>query len=455
MWFLLIPNNVLEKFPSNWISDFALEQDFNLGLDLKWWTHLDYKVDLTKPNKLNSDNNPDNNIEIEDLIDWIQATIEKRVNWLWVSEPNIYSSKAADEYHIIVELAWIKDIEKAKAIVWKTIQLEFKEFNESAAKENEQLYRDLEIRKSNWEDVDFTNIDLKSTWSETKLDWSFFKKAAVEFNQSWLPIVSIEFNVEWWKLFWEISSRNVWKQVAIFVWWTLISAPVINEAILWGSAQISWNFTIQSAVDLKNDLNTWAIWAPIILSWEHNVDASLWAESLKKSLVSWLLWLLMLILYMIYQYRLLWVIASIALAAYAFILLWLLKTSWAFWLPIVLTLAWIAWIILSIWMAVDANILIFERMKEERESWRGILASVEIWFDRAWTSIKDSNISSLITCAILIWFWTSMIRWFAVNLWIWILISMFTAVTFTRVFLILFLWKFNISDKFLFKNLKK
>lgn len=455
MWFTLIPNSILDKLPENWISTFIENQNFNLWLDLKGWTHLDYKVDLTKPNKLNSDDNPDNDVNIWDLIDWIQATIEKRVNWLWVSEPNIFSSKDADEYHIIVELAWIKDIEKAKKIVWKTIQLEFKEYDAKAAEENKAIYKELESKKSNWEEIDLKNIWLKDIWTETKLDWSYFRKAAVEFNRSWMPIVSIEFNEEWWKLFWEISSRNVWKQVAIFVWWTLISAPVINEPILWWSAQISWNFTIQSAVDLKNDLNTWAIWAPIILSWEHNVDASLWAESLHKSLIAWLFWLLVLILYMIYQYRVLWVVASIALISYAFILLWLLKISWAFWFPVVLTLAWIAWIVLSIWMAVDANILIFERMKEEKQTWKNILQSVEIWFDRAWTSIKDSNVSSLITCAILIWFWTSMIRWFAVNLWIWILISMFTAVTFTRWFLILFLSKFNISDKFLFKNLNK
>ena len=455
MWSVLIPNNILEKIPANWFTDFIQNQNFNLWLDLKWWTHLDYKVDLSKAKKLNTDNDPKNDVNIPDLIDWIQATIEKRVNWLWVSEPNIFSSKTADEYHIIVELAWIKDIEKAKEIVWKTIQLEFKEYDAELAAENEKIYKEAEEKQKKWEDIDLKNLPLKDVWTETKLDWSYFKRAAVAFNQAWMPIVSIEFNEEWWKLFWEISSRNVWKQVAIFVWWTLISAPVINEAILWWSAQISWNFTIQSAVDLKNDLNTWAIWAPIVLSWQHNVDASLWAESLQKSLTAWLFWLLILILYMIYKYRFLWVIASIALLAYSFILLWFLKISWAFWIPIVLTLAWVAWIILSIWMAVDANILIFERMKEERKSWKNILQSVEIWFDRAWTSIKDSNVSSLITCAILIWFWTSMIRWFAVNLWIWILISMFTAVTFTRAFLILVLTKFNFSDKILFKNFDK
>ena len=211
MWFFLLPNNVLEKLPFDWIKNFAQEQNFHLWLDLRWWTHLDYKVDLSKAKKLNSDNDPKNDVNIPDLIDWIQATIWKRVNWLWVSEPNIYSSKAADEYHIIVELAWIDDIEKAKAVVWKTIQLEFKEYNAEAAKENEKAYKDLEAKKTKWEKVDFENTKLKDVWTETKLDWSYFKKAAVSFNRAWMPIVNIEFNTEWWKLFWEISDFSILK----------------------------------------------------------------------------------------------------------------------------------------------------------------------------------------------------------------------------------------------------
>ena len=538
MWVFLLPNSVVEKIPSLWIKDILQAENFHLWLDLKWWSHLDYRIDLRKAYDYNNDDNPENDVNISEVIQWVQATIEKRVNWLWVSEPNIYLSKAADEHHIIVELAGIQDIEEAKKIVWKTIQLEFKELKniwseeediskakkiaeETLAKiswwenfeeiwektkssdwkivfsEKEKTKQNLPIWLENifenewfiseikeitdwtinneWYDIlnkwfsiikiiSKTENSIKykeiffstvpSRWKNTGLDGSNFKRANVQVLP-WSVVVNIEFDSEWWKLFWEITEKNKWKPIAIFVWWQLVSAPNVNEAILWWSAQITWNFTLKEWVNLKNDLNTWAIWAPIILSGQHNVDAMLWKESLEKSLKAWIWGLLILIIYMIIQYRFLWLVSGLALILYSIILLFILKTSWAVWIPIVMTLAWIAWIILSIWMAVDANILIFERTKEEIADWKNIIVSVSVWFDRAWNSIKDSNISSLITCAILIWFWTSMIRWFAINLAIWILISMFTAITFTRSFLMVFLSKVDISNKNLWGRLKK
>lgn len=533
MWIFFLPNSIVEQIPSFWIKNFIQEQKFHLWLDLKWWSHLDYRIDLRQAEKYNNDEDPENDVNINELIQWVQSTIEKRVNWLWVSEPNIYLSKAADEHHIVVELAWIKDIEEAKRIVWKTIQLEFKEFKEWSNEEEEKAevkkiaeealakiqwwedfseiwekvkssdwkidfstkeknkedlpqwledifekdwliseireitdwtvnnewyeldktwYSIINIISKKWDDIKYQEIffsTVPSVWKNTWLDGSHFKRANVVFNEVWSPIVNIEFDWEWWKLFWEITTRNVGKQVAIFVWGSVVSAPVVNWPILWWSAQITWNFDIPEAAELSKSLNTWAIWAPIILSGQHTVDAMLWKESLEKSLKAWIWWLIVLIAYMIFQYRFLWIVASIALIVYSIILLFILKTSWAIWIPIVLTLAWIAWIILSIWMAVDANILIFERMKEEIAEWKNKLASTSIWFDRAWSSIRDSNISSLITCLILIWFWTSMIRWFAINLAIWILISMFTAITFTRSFLMVVLPKLNLSEKML------
>lgn len=519
--FLLLPNSILDKIPLSFIPS----TNFHFWLDLKWWTHLDYKIDLRKIEKFNSDDNPENDVKINDLISWILATLSKRVNSLWVSEPNIYSSKTADEHHVVVELAWIQDIEKAKAIVWKTIQLEFKtrkeklnsekyrnevrkkvqKFQKKLRKENFlelwekektfdwkitftehkkvfkwdlpknlknifwkkwlikkikevnkwKAYLEWEFVENNWfslinvisSEWNFINYQeiffssMESVWKNTGLDGSKFKRANVVFSQVWLPIVNIEFDDEWWKMFWELTTKFVWKQFAIFVWGSLISAPVVNEAILWGSAQISWNFTIKEAVDLKNDLNTWAIWAPIILSGQNNIDAAIWAESLKRSLQAWITGLIILLIYMVYQYRLFWIIASIALILYSIFLLFVIKISWNLWMPIILTLAWTAGIILSIWMAVDANILIFERIKEELKDGKNKITAISIWFDRAWTSIRDSNISSLITCVILIWFWTSMIRWFAINLWIWILISMFSALTVTKTLLLVYFWK--------------
>lgn len=532
MAIFLIPGKYLDKMPNFPFKDLITSQNYHLWLDLKGWTHLDYRVDLTQVQKYNSDTDSTNDVDIKELIEWVRTTLEKRVNNLWVSEPNIYVSKSADEYHIIVELAWITDIEEAKSIVWKTIQLEFKELiwksEDDIKKEKDALsakadgiYNKLKDSNSFLEDwknteesldwnilfsleqrskseipesiIDFWDysewqvffnkkeiIDWAlasdwivvpktwysiikvwkkenilweeklsyeqifilsniSIWKSTWLDWSHFKRAQVVFNQAQAPLISIEFDSEWTELFWDITWRNVGKPVAIFVWWNLISSPVVNEKILWGSAQITWRFTLKDAVKLKSDLNTWAIWAPVLLSGQHQIEASIGAESLSRSVNAWLWWILILIIFMLHQYRFLWLVASLALIFYSIILLFILKQSWYLWVPIVLTLAWIAWIILSIWMAVDANILIFERMREELNAWKNIMSAISIWFSRAWPSIRDSNSSSLITCAILIWFGTSMIRWFAINLSIWIIISLFTAITITRSILLLVL----------------
>lgn len=538
MLIFILPGNFLSKLPDFPFRDFIVWHTFNLWLDLKWWTHLNYKVDLSKAEKNNSDNDSSNDVNIKELVEWIRTTLEKRVNGLWVAEPNIYISKAWSEQHIIVELAWVTDIEEAKAIVWKTIQLEFKElrneweweaeekalvktqadwilekalkapdfatfWNSVSTKDKRIVYsketttqKDLTwalidiwdmkswevvnklydvnlwkypdsgyIRDRKWflivKPLEKTGswdsllayeqifiMNTPSIWKDTGLDWSNFKRAKTSFDNAWNSIVNIEFDSEWWTLFWKITWGNIWKPIAIFVWWALISAPMVNEEILWWSAQISWNFSIHEATALKNDLNTWAIWAPVILSGQHQVEASLWAESLAKSINAWLWWVLALIIFMVFKYRILGLFASIALLMYSIILLFILKYSWIIWAPIVLTLAWLAWIVLSIWMAVDANILIFERTKEEINDWKNMLSAVSIWFSRAWSSIRDSNFSSLITCFILIWFWTSMIRWFAINLSIWIIISMFTAITVTRTMLFVFLPKMS-------KGLKK
>ena len=527
MTIFILPVSFLEKFPDFPFKQYLIAQNYHLWLDLKWWTHLNYKVDLSNAQRYNLDDDKTNDVVIPELVEWVRATLEKRVNWLWVSEPNIYISKMDEEYRIIVELAGVTDIEKAKDIVWKTIQLEFKELidddsdetlkeKELIKKQSEQIFAKAKIAKdfkvywesivsSDWKiefstqsktqdelvseikwiwdleqwkvydampeivswtiyidslaipktwysiikvlwkegwKINYEQIFIStviSKWKTTWLDGSHFKRAQVVFNQAQAPLVSIEFDTEWAKLFWEITWKNVWRPLAIFVWWNLISSPMVNEEILWWVAQITGNFTLKEAVLLKTDLNTWAIWAPVVLSGQHQVEASLWEKSLNLSINASLWWLLALLLYMIYKYRILWVVAAVALLVYSIILLFILKNSGAMWVSIVLTLAWVSGIILSIWMAVDANILIFERMKEEIKDWKNLMSAVSIWFDRAWSSIRDSNFSSLITCGILIWFWTSMIRWFAINLSLWILISMFTAITFTKTVLLVLL----------------
>lgn len=272
-----------------------------------------------------------------------------------------------------------------------------------------------------------------NNWKATGLDGSHFRRATVAFNQLNQPYVAIEFDEEGGALFADITGRNVGKSVAIFVGGELISAPNVNEKINGGSAQITGNYTLKSASQLSQDLNTGAIPAPIGLVGQYQIGATLGDAALQKSIYAGILGLIILGIFMLLYYRFLGLIVNFALIVYAVIIIFILKSGF----PIVMTLAGIAGIILSIGMAVDANILIFERMKEELNDGKNISAAIKIGFERAWSSIRDSNLSSLITCAILFWFGTSIIRGFAVTLSVGILVSMFTAITVTRTVLYL------------------
>lgn len=320
-------------------------------------------------------------------------------------------------------------------------------------------------------------------WKSTELTGQYFSRADVTFDQQYLPQVAIQFNPEGARLFEQLTEKNIGKRIAIFVGGELISAPQVSEKIPGGQAVINGDFNIDTARNLAQNLNTGAIPAPITLVGQYSIGASLGQEALTQSLTAGLIGVLLLALFMALYYRGPGMIANIALAVYSIILIFLIKASlplgvalaisltafafisvrivqdpnepflektisllvacfalffFTFLLstPVVMTLAGIAGVILSIGMAVDANVLIFERIKEELKSGRSYLSAVETGFDRAWSSIRDSNFSSLITCAILYYFGTSIIRGFALNLAAGILISMFTAVTVTRVLMI-------------------
>ncbi|MBD3327922.1 protein translocase subunit SecF [Candidatus Peregrinibacteria bacterium] len=325
-------------------------------------------------------------------------------------------------------------------------------------------------------------IAQQDPWQDTGLTGEQFVRADAQIDQQTLqPYVEIHFNAEGAKLFEEITERNIGKPLAIFVGGQLISAPNVNQAISGGNAVIQGNFTVETADDLARDLNTGAIPAPITLAGQHTIGASLGADSLQRSLSAGGVGLILVILFMIAYYRLPGLLSSVALGAYAAILIFLIKAALP--LPyalliaillfiiliyriantdesgveksisallavvvlffvtfilsqsVVLTLAGVAGVILSIGMAVDANILIFERIKEELNEGRPLSGAIEVGFDRAWASIRDSNFSSLITCAILFFFGHSIIKGFAFNLAAGILVSMFTAISITKTFL--------------------
>ncbi len=651
-----------------------------LGLDLQGGSQLDYNIDLRKVPQEKQ----------KEIINGVREVINRRVNSLGVSEPNIYTSKVGNEEHLIVELAGIKDLDEAKKVVGKTIQLEFKEKRETAdpnvvatVKKTAQTALDkikanpssfdtvgqqeqqanagkVSYLKGNWEFVDgivyntrlvlekmkdgeisneivegsngytfdgknleeqkgvfiyrkdgsrstanlpanekelmvshilvqykgadkaadtitrskedakkvadeilgriqkgekfddlaksssdepgakdsagkltgavkqggqydakFTEASLALTsvgqlspvtetpfgfhiiradsfdqlkysqifyntaddpWQETGLNGEHFEKAEVVFDQLMQPTVSIKFDAEGGKLFEKLTEKNVGKPIAIYVGGNLISAPNVNEKITGGNAVINGMSGVQEAQDLARDLNTGAIPAPITLSGQYTIGATLGQEALNKSIYAGIVGIAVLALAMILYYRLPGLIAVIALSLYTAVMLFLVKSSlptgvavaialvvfvgilykilnskdggWEkfisfilacfilFFLsfllksPIVLTLAGVAGVILSVGMAVDANILIFERVKEELRAGRPISSAIDVGFDRAWSSIRDSNFSSLLTCAILFYFGTSIIQGFAFNLAAGILVSMFTAITITKTLLL-------------------
>lgn len=276
-----------------------------------------------------------------------------------------------------------------------------------------------------------TPQNLEGGFTATGLTGTQLKRANVVFDGTTnQPQVQLLFNSDGTDLFAEITKRNLGKPVAIMLDGQIISAPTVQSEITTGEAVITGDFTVEEAKDLVKRLNAGALPVPITLVSQYHVGPTLGQIAVERSFFAGILGLLVLAVFMIVYYRLPGLMAVLALAGYAALTLALFKL-W----PITLTLAGIAGFILSIGMAVDANILVFERLKEEIRLGKPISLAREEAFKRAWLSIRDSNLSSLITCLILYWFGSTIIRGFALTLALGIMVSMFTAIIITRNFL--------------------
>ena len=268
----------------------------------------------------------------------------------------------------------------------------------------------------------------QAQWKDTGLSGKQLSRAEVSQNYQTGDVqVAIKFNAEGTKLFADLTGRNVGKPVAIFLDGTPISSPRVNEAITTGDAVITGGFTLTEAKLLAQRLNSGALPVPVELISQQKIDASLGSDSLTKSIYAGLIGFLAVIIFMIVYYRLPGVIAVLALGLYASLSLAIFKV-----IGVTLTLSGIAGFILSVGMAVDANVLIFERLKEELRLRKSLRTAMEEAFIRSWPSIRDSNITTLISCVFLIWFGGGFVRGFAVTLSIGVLVSMFTAITITR-----------------------
>lgn len=366
-----------------------------LGLDLAGGSRLVLEAQTTKAIPQITD----------DVMNTLQFSIENRVNKLGVSETIV---QRVGEKRLLVEIPGETDLQKAKMYIGETAQLEFKK--PGVGPNGERI----------WLDTDLTGRDLT--------------KSTLTTDQMGQWVVSLEFNSEGSRKFAELTKALVGQEMAIFFNGELQSSPRVNEAIFGGHAQITGGgesgFSQEDAQEMVNLLNAGALPVPAKIVEENTVGATLGADSIDKSKMAGAIGLGFVMIFMIVIYRAPGLIADIALVLYSLMLFALFKA-----IPVTLTLAGIAGFILSIGMAVDANILIFERMKEELKAGRNLFTAINSGFDRAFTSIFDSNMTTIITCVILYMLGTSIVRGFALTLAIGVIVSMFSAITITKNFM--------------------
>lgn len=402
---------------------------FKLGLDLAGGSHLVYEADVSKINPS----------EVDDLMNVLRDVIERRVNIFGVSEPIVQVEKSSivasrQVERLVVELPGVTDVTEAIEQIGQTPLLEFKLVNQAAFAE-QQMIEQLNASGS-------TTVGLTATeepYLDTGLTGRYLASAQLEFSGqqggnlaiSNEPIVSIKFNAEGGELFAAITRENVGQNLAIFLDGEVISAPRINEVIVGGSAVISGGFTPDEARSLAQNLNFGALPVPIELSSTQTIGASLGSEVLEKGIFAGIIGLVLVTIFMIGWYRLPGLVAVVALSVYVAAMLALFKL-----IPVTLTAAGLAGFIISIGMAVDANVLVFERMKEEYRNGRLSQEAARIGFARAWSAIRDGNITSLLSAIILFWFGTSMVKGFALVFGIGVGLSMLTALLVTRTLLL-------------------
>ncbi len=399
-------------------------REFKLGLDLQGGTHLIYEADMSDIEKEDYDSS----------LQGLRDLIERRVNLFGVQEPLVQTQEIPGHHRLIVELAGIKDPGEAIKMIGETPFLEFKEqkdnFNEIIIK-REKVNKEMAEGKS-LEEIQNTienwQLAFEDPFQSTNLTGRFLKKSEMDFDQTtYEPLILLRFDNEGSKIFEKLTEKNIGKPLAIYIDGMLISAPNVNERISGGKAQITGKFTIEEAKELARGLSAGALPVPIELISQQTIGPTLGKVSLDESLRAGMFGFLAVLLFIILFYRLPGVLASIALLIYIIIILSLFK-----FIPVTLTLAGIGGFILSIGMAIDANILIFSRLREELKDGKSFSQSVKDGFNRAWPSIRDGNLTTLIVAVILFAFGTSFVKGFALTLGLGILVSMFSAIFITR-----------------------
>ncbi len=392
-------------------ADYLFSQfPFHLGLDLQGGAHLVYKADTSS---LPSG-------EVSSAMAGLRDVMERRINFFGVSEPVVQTEKAGSEERLIVELPGVTDVSEAIKRIGETPYLEFKSQRPDA--ERDAI---LAAQKNN------ERLNEDPYFISTSLTGRFLSEAVLNYNQTTFePEVDLEFNSEGAALFAKITKENVGKPVAIYLDGAAISVPTVREEIAGGKAQITGKFTPQEAKTLVTRLNSGALPIPIELISQQTIGPSLGETVLYKSIEAGIVGVIAVAIFLLILYRAFGLVVVFALLVYIAVSLALYKL-----IPITITAPGIAGIVLAIVSAVDANILIFERVKEELRQGKSFGTAVFEGFSHAWTSIRDSNTSTVMTAFILYWFGTSVVKGFALTLGIGIILSLFCSIVVTKTYL--------------------
>lgn len=395
-------------------SAFFKNRPFRLGLDLSGGSHLVYQADVSA---LESS-------MVEDSMEALRDVVERRVNIFGVSEPVVQVQKSGfisgGEERLIVDLPGVTDLDKAKEMIGQTPLLEFKIEAPEGTPQQAKVDENGQVV-----------LDIESQFVATELTGRYLQKAVLNFDQnSRQPMVSLQFDETGTRLFAELTKANIGKMIAIYLDGMPVSTPVVREEIPNGEAVISGSFTPQEAKTLVGRLNSGALPVPISLVSTQTIGAALGDNAVVAGVRAALIGFALVVMFLILWYRLPGLLASLSLLVFVLIMLSIFKM-----LPVTLTAAGIAGFIITIGVAVDANVLIFERIKEELRDGRTVTDAVANGFTRAWSSIRDSNSSTLITSLILFWLGTPLIKGFALTLGMGIVVSLFSAIFVSKVFL--------------------
>ena len=425
--FALIIGGLLAYFVWSTQADPTSSYRFKLGLDLAGGTELVYKADMGET--------PSG--ERSDALEALHGVIERRVNLFGVAEPIVQTERISalsgiTEDRLIVDLPGVTDIKAAVAALGETPTLEFRLVTATTV-----------------------GTTTSAEYVATGLTGRYLASATLGFGSGATaglssPQVILNFNSDGAKLFEKITSENVGKQLAIFLDGQPISSPVIQEAISGGQATITGQFTATEARDLVRNLNFGALPVPIVLQSSSAVGPTLGAAAISAGVVAGIIGFAIVALFMIAWYRLPGLIAAVALAEYLAFMLAVIKV-----IPVTLTASGIAGLIISVGMAVDANVLIFERTKEELRGGKTPREAVHIGFSRAWPAIRDGHLTMIISGVILFWLGTSIVQGFALVFVLGVLASFISAVSLSRVFLLAVVpeegsgrWKFLLGSGF-------